>query len=106
MNGVVSIESLVLESLKRGDHDLFAGGYLVLNDDVNRGMHLAVGQRYTMPTMVVGDHVDAVRLVLPPSTVNQAARSSFLIAPAGNRPGTTQLITPIPTNSTPISKDG
>ena len=65
MNGVVAIESFVLESLKRGDHDLFAEGDLVLNDDVNRGMHLSVGQRYTMATVVVGDHVDAVRFGNP-----------------------------------------
>ena len=38
--------------------------------------------------------------------INQAARSSFPIAPAGNRPGTAQVITPIPTNSIPINKDG
>ena len=60
MNSVVAIEPFRHQSLRRASHRKFVIGDLVLDNDVNDGVHLIVWQANARSSMLGGYQIDAL----------------------------------------------
>ena len=63
MNSVVAIEPFRYQSLRRASHRKFVIGDLVLDNDVNDGMHRVVRQANTRSSMIGEYQIDTLLLV-------------------------------------------
>ena len=104
----------LVDRARRGDREAFGDLVDRYETTVFRTALAALGSRddaedVTQDTFVAAYRTletyrgEAAFRVLPPSTVTQAARSSFPPGAVENRPGTTHVIAPMLTN---INKDG